>query len=83
MRVARPPAQLRGRNLLTGQLYVALDFFSDASPAKIDRGWTRIGTTMRLALRSVTDLGTGSPPPDAPPRRLKAVASGRHARRAQ
>lgn len=31
MRVARPPAQLGGGNLLTGQLYVALDFFSDAS----------------------------------------------------
>ncbi|MCU0767644.1 MAG: MlaD family protein [Gammaproteobacteria bacterium] len=31
-------AQLRTGNLLTGQLYVALDFFPDAPPAQID--WT-------------------------------------------
>lgn len=29
-------AQLRSGNLITGQLYVALDFFPDAPPAKID-----------------------------------------------
>ena len=31
-------AQLRTGNLLTGQLYVALDLFSDAKPAKLVRG---------------------------------------------
>ncbi|MFC4158371.1 PqiB family protein [Chitinimonas lacunae] len=30
-------AQLRSSNLLTGQLYVALDFFPKAGPAKVDR----------------------------------------------
>lgn len=29
-------AQLRTGNLLTGQLYIALEFFSDARPAKVD-----------------------------------------------
>jgi paraquat-inducible protein B len=32
-------AQLRSGNLITGQLYVALDYFPDAPPAKID--WTQ------------------------------------------
>jgi paraquat-inducible protein B len=32
-------AQLRSSNLLTGQLYVALDFFPKATPAKID--WSK------------------------------------------
>ena len=32
-------AQLRSGNLLTGQLYVALDFFPDAKPYKMD--WSR------------------------------------------
>jgi paraquat-inducible protein B len=32
-------AQLRTGNLLTGALYVALDFFPDATPAKVD--WTQ------------------------------------------
>ena len=42
-------AQLRSGNLLTGQLYIALDFFPDAAPAKMDwrtdyPGGTHIGS---------------------------------------
>ena len=32
-------AQIRTGNLLTGQLYIALDFFPNAKPAKVD--WTK------------------------------------------
>ena len=47
-------AQLRSGNLLTGQLYVALDFFPNAPKAKID--WSRDPTELPVMPSTVTDL---------------------------
>lgn len=47
-------AQLRSGNLLTGQLFVALDFFPEAPKAKID--WNRDPVEMPVVPSTVTDL---------------------------
>ena len=47
-------AQLRTGNLLTGQLYVAMDFFPDAPKAKID--WDKDPPEMPTIKGSLTDL---------------------------
>jgi paraquat-inducible protein B len=47
-------AQLRSGSLLTGQLYVAFDFFPDAAKAKID--WSRDPTVLPVVPSTVTDL---------------------------
>jgi paraquat-inducible protein B len=47
-------AQLRSGNLLTGQLYVALDFFPDAPPVKID--WSREPIVVPVVPSTVPDL---------------------------
>src|SRR5262249_18072897 len=47
-------AQLRSGSLLTGQLYVALDFFPDAPPAKLD--WSREPTVFPVVPSTVPDL---------------------------
>ena len=47
-------AQLRSGNLLTGQLFVAFDFFPDAPQVKID--WSREPTELPAAPSTVTDL---------------------------
>jgi len=47
-------AQLRSGNLLTGQLYVALDYFSNAPRATID--WSRDPTELPVVPSTVTDL---------------------------
>ena len=47
-------AQLRSGNLLTGQLYVALDFFPDAPPAKVD--WSRDPVVFPVVPGTVPDL---------------------------
>jgi len=47
-------AQLRSGNLLTGQLYVAFDFFPNGPKAKID--WSRDPVELPVAPSTVTDL---------------------------
>ena len=47
-------AQLRSGNLLTGQLFVALDFFPNAPKTKID--WNRDPTEIPVMPSTVTDL---------------------------
>jgi paraquat-inducible protein B len=47
-------AQLRSGNLLTGQLFIALDFFPDAAKAKID--WTRDPPEVPIVPSAVQDL---------------------------
>jgi paraquat-inducible protein B len=47
-------AQLRTGNLLTGQLYVALDFFPDAPKAQID--WTRTPPVIPTVVGSMTEV---------------------------
>ena len=47
-------AQLRSGNLLTGQLYVALDFFPDAPPVKID--WSQKPIVVPVVPSLVPDL---------------------------
>jgi hypothetical protein len=47
-------AQLRTGNLLTGQLYIALDFFPDAPKAKVD--WTKNPAEVPTVAGSVEDL---------------------------
>jgi paraquat-inducible protein B len=47
-------AQLRNGNLLTGQLYVALDFFPQAAPAHID--WNATPPTMPIIQASLDSL---------------------------
>jgi len=47
-------AQLRSGNLLTGQLYVAFDFFPNPSKAKID--WSQEPTVLPAVPSTVTDL---------------------------
>ena len=47
-------AQLRSGNLLTGQLFVALDFFPDAPKVKID--WSRNPAEFPVVASTVTDL---------------------------
>jgi paraquat-inducible protein B len=47
-------AQLRSGNLLTGQLYVALDFFPDAPPVKLD--WSREPVVFPVVPSTVPDL---------------------------
>lgn len=47
-------AQLRTGNLLTGQLYVAIDFFPNAPPAKVD--WTRTPPRMPTIPASLQEL---------------------------
>ena len=46
--------QLRSGNLLTGQLYVALDFFPDAAKAQID--WTRTPPVIPTVVGSMTEI---------------------------
>jgi paraquat-inducible protein B len=47
-------AQLRSGNLITGQLYVAFDYFPDAPKAKID--WSREPTIIPVVPSTVQDL---------------------------
>jgi paraquat-inducible protein B len=47
-------AQLRSGNLITGQLYVAFDFFPDAPKAKID--WSRDPTELPVVPSTVSDI---------------------------
>jgi paraquat-inducible protein B len=47
-------AQLRSGNLLTGQLFVALDYFPDAPKAKID--WSREVPVFPVAASTISDL---------------------------
>jgi paraquat-inducible protein B len=47
-------AQLRSGNLLTGQLYVALDFYPDAPKVKID--WSREPAALPVVPSTVPDL---------------------------
>ncbi len=47
-------AQLRSGSLLTGQLFVALDFFPDAPKATID--WSRDPTELPAVPSTITDL---------------------------
>lgn len=47
-------AQLRSGNLLTGQLFIALDFFPDVPKVKID--WNRDPVEMPVTPSTVTDL---------------------------
>ena len=47
-------AQLRSGSLLTGQLYVALDYFPDAPKARID--WSRDPTELPVVPSAMTDL---------------------------
>jgi paraquat-inducible protein B len=47
-------AQLRSGNLLTGQLFVAFDFFPDAPKAKIN--WSQDPTELPVVPSTVTDL---------------------------
>jgi len=47
-------AQLRSGNLLTGQLYVALDYFPDAPKAKVD--WSAEVPTMPVVASTLPDL---------------------------
>lgn len=47
-------AQLRSGSLLTGQLYVAFDFFPDATPAEID--WTRDPTELPVVPSTLPDI---------------------------
>jgi paraquat-inducible protein B len=47
-------AQLRNGNLLTGQLYVALDFFPNAAPARID--FSRLPIEMPTVPNSLDEL---------------------------
>src|SRR5262249_6094065 len=47
-------AQLRSASLITGQLFVALDFFPDAPPAKID--WNRDPVVLPVVPSTVPDL---------------------------
>ena len=47
-------AQLRSGNLLTGQLYVAFDFFPNAPKAKID--WTQDMPELPVVQSTVADL---------------------------
>jgi paraquat-inducible protein B len=47
-------AQLRSGNLLTGQLYVAFDFFPDPPPAQID--WSKETPVLPMVPSTVTDL---------------------------
>ena len=47
-------AQLRSGNLLTGQLYVALDFFPNAPKAKVD--WSQDPTELPVVPSTVPDL---------------------------
>lgn len=47
-------AQLRTGNLLTGQLYVAIDFFPGAAPVKVD--WTRTPPLMPTIPASLQEL---------------------------
>jgi paraquat-inducible protein B len=54
-------AQLKSGNLLTGQLFVALDFYPDSPPAKLERGGKypeipTVPTEMEELTRSVTGL---------------------------
>ena len=46
--------QLRSGNLLTGQLYVAFDFFPDAPPVKVD--WNQTPAVMPVVPSTVPDL---------------------------
>ena len=47
-------AQLRTGNLLTGQLYIALDFFPNAPKAKVD--WTKTPSELPTVTGSVQDI---------------------------
>ncbi len=47
-------AQLRAANLLTGQLFVALDFFADAQPAKVD--WNKAPPELPTVSGSLQEL---------------------------
>jgi len=47
-------AQLQSGNLLTGQLYVAFDFFPDAKPARID--WKQDKPVLPVALSTLPNL---------------------------
>ena len=47
-------AQLRSGNLLTGQLFVAFDFFPNAARAKVD--WSREPTVLPVVPSTATDL---------------------------
>jgi paraquat-inducible protein B len=47
-------AQLRSGNLITGQLYVAFDFFPGAPKAKID--WSRDPTELPVVPSTITDI---------------------------
>src|SRR4029077_11987516 len=47
-------AQLRSGNLITGQLYVAFDFFPDAPKAKID--WSGDPTELPVVPSTVSDI---------------------------
>ena len=47
-------AQLRSGNLLTGQLFVAFDFFPNAAKAKID--WSRDPVELPVMPGAITDL---------------------------
>jgi paraquat-inducible protein B len=47
-------AQLRSGNLLTGQLYVALDYFPDAPKAKVD--WSQPVPVVPVVASTITDL---------------------------
>jgi paraquat-inducible protein B len=47
-------AQLRSGSLLTGQLYVAIDYFPNAPKAKID--WSRDPTELPVVLSPLTDI---------------------------
>jgi paraquat-inducible protein B len=47
-------AQLRTASLVTSQLYIALDFFKDATPAKV--GWTRTPPEFPTQQGALTEL---------------------------
>ena len=49
-------AQLRTGSLLTGQLYVALDFFPDAAPAKVD--WSATEPQFPVVMSVLPDVET-------------------------
>jgi paraquat-inducible protein B len=52
-------AQLRSGNLITGQLFVAFDFFPNAPKAKID--WSRDPVELPVVPSTVSDIEANSP----------------------
>jgi paraquat-inducible protein B len=52
-------AQLRSGSLITGQLFVAFDYFPDAPKVKID--WSREPTIIPVVPSTVQDLEASSP----------------------